>query len=284
MNSIVALESTIITHGMPYPQNLETSQAVEDIIKEEGATPATIAVIEGEIKVGLTADEKQKLLDSEPVKLSTRDLPMALAKNLTGGTTVAATMHIAKMAGINVFATGGIGGVHRGAETTLDVSADLLELSRTDVLVVCAGAKSILDVPKTLELLESLGVPVVGYQCEEFPVFFSRTSGLAIPHRSETSQDITKAFLAGRSLGLKNGMLVVTPIPEENAIDPKILEQHIEEALAEATRQGIMGKKVTPFLLQRLFENTQGQTLVANIALIKNNARLAAKLSIDLSL
>jgi len=281
--ALVALESTIITHGMPYPQNVETARAVEDEIRDAGAEPATIAVMDGVIRVGLSDRELDDLAQASGVmKLSRADLAMAIATKRTGSTTVAATMIAADLAGIPVFATGGIGGVHRGADQSFDISADLKELGQTPVNVIAAGAKAILDLPKTLEILETEGVPVIAYGQDAFPAFWSRDSGLRAPLRLDRVEEIAAAFTARRVLGLQGGQLIANPIPLGDEIAKETLAPHIEQAINEAEAQHIAGKDVTPFLLGRIFELTNGQSLIANIALIKNNARLAAKLAIAL--
>jgi len=277
---VVALESTIITHGMPYPQNLETARAVEDAVRQAGATPATVAVMEGRLRVGLSGDALEALARARGVrKLSRADLAVCLASGETGATTVAATMIVAHLAGIAVFATGGIGGVHRGAEESFDISADLRELAETPVTVVAAGAKAILDLPKTLEVLETLGVPVIGFGQDAFPAFWSRDSGLAAPLRLDTPEAIAASHRMRGALGLPGGQLVANPIPEQDEIPSATLAPLIVEAQAQAAAQGITGKAVTPFLLQWLFERTEGRTLQANIALVMNNARLAARIA-----
>lgn len=282
---VVALESTIITHGMPYPQNLEMAREVEAIIRANGATPATIAVMDGKLLVGLTDDDLIKLAEEghSAAKASRKDLAFLLVTKQTAGTTVATTMQIAALAGIRVFATGGIGGVHRGAEETFDISADLKELASSPVAVVCAGAKSILDIAKTLETLESNGVPVIGYQTNEFPAFFARSSGLPVDHRADTPETVADVILTQRDLGMPGGVLVANPIPEADALDAKQIEARIAEAVAQAEAEGVSRKGVTPFLLQRLFELTDGKSLVANIALVKNNAAVAAAIACAVS-
>lgn len=282
--AVVALESTIITHGMPFPQNVETAALVEEDIRAGGAVPATIAVMGGRIHVGLTADELEKLGRATGVmKLSRADLAVCLASGGVGATTVAATMICAQLAGISVFATGGIGGVHRGAETSFDISADLRELAETPVTVVAAGAKAILDLPKTLEVLETLGVPVIGYGQDEFPAFWSRSSGLKAPLRMDSPAEIAAAHRMRGVLGLKGGQLVANPIPEAAEIPRPEIMPMIEAALAEAAAEGVSAKAVTPFLLQRLFEMSSGRSLVANIALVRNNARLGAAIARELA-
>jgi pseudouridylate synthase len=275
--AIVALESTIITHGMPWPQNLETARRVEDEVRAAGAVPATIAVIGGRLHAGLDAPVLEALAQARGVaKLSRADLAACLATGGTGATTVAATMIGARLAGIEVFATGGIGGAHRGAETSFDISADLRELSETPVTVVAAGAKAILDLPKTLEILETLGVPVITVGQDGFPAFWSRGSGLPSPLRMDRAEDIARAHRLRAALGLPGGQLVANPIPAEAEIPRADLAPVIAQALEEAEARGIAAKAVTPFLLQRIFELTGGRSLEANIALVLNNARLAA--------
>lgn len=281
---VVALESTIITHGMPYPQNLHTARAVEDAVRAGGAVPATIAVMGGQICVGLTPGALDALARSPDArKLSRADLAHCLTTGETGATTVAATMICAHLAGISVFATGGIGGVHRGAETTMDISADLHELARTPVTVVSAGAKAILDLPKTLEVLETLGVPVIAYGQDALPAFWSRDAGLAAPLRLDDPAAIAANHRLRAALGLAGGQLVANPIPKADEIPAATLAPVIEAALAEATAQGITGKAVTPFLLDRVLAATQGVSLTANIALVLNNARLAARIAAQLT-
>lgn len=274
---LVALETTIVTHGMPYPDNIATARAVEDIVRENGAVPATIAIMDGKIRVGLTADELERLAGLKDVlKVSRADLAFALATGRPGATTVAATMITAHLAGIKVFATGGIGGVHRGAETSYDVSADLYEFPQTPVTVVCAGAKALLDIPKTLEVLETLGVPVVTVGQDALPAFWSRDSGLPSPLRLDAARDIA-AFIAKRAeIGLSGGMLVANPVPVADEIPAEEMRGHIEQAILDADRDGIRAKGVTPYVLGRILELTSGRSLVTNIALVKNNAKLAA--------
>lgn len=277
---VVALESTIITHGMPWPQNVETARAVEAEVRAHGAVPATMAVMGGRIHVGLTGAELEALGQARGVaKLSRADLAACLATGGTGATTVAATMICARLAGISVFATGGIGGVHRGAETSFDISADLPELAQTAVTVVAAGAKAILDLPKTLEWLETAGVPVIAYGQEAFPAFWSRDSGLKAPLRMDSADQIAAAARMRAALGLPGGQLVANPIPPEAEIARAEIMPVVEQALAEAAAQGIAAKAVTPFLLQRIFELTGGRSLAANIALVLNNARLGAAIA-----
>lgn len=276
---VVALESTIISHGMPYPQNVETALNVERIIRENGAVPATIAIIGGRLKAGLTAEEIEYFgkKGREIHKASRRDLAVLCARGEDGATTVTTTMIIAYMAGINIFATGGIGGVHRGAETTMDISADLEELGSTPVMVVCAGAKSILDLGLTLEYLETKGVPVIGYGTEELPAFYTRKSGFGVDYRIDTPAELAAAFKAQNDMELGGGMLVTNPIPEEFAMPKDRIDKAIEQALSECVANGIKGKEATPFLLARVAELTGGDSLASNIQLVYNNAALAAK-------
>ena len=276
--SVVALESTIISHGMPYPQNVETALNVEKIIRDAGATPATIAIIGGRLKAGLSPEQIDYLgkTGSGVAKASRRDLPVLVAKKLDGATTVTTTMMIAAMAGIRVFATGGIGGVHRGAETTMDISADLEELAETPVMVICAGAKSILDLGLTLEYLETKGVTVIGYGTSELPAFYTRKSGFGVDYELDTPEELAEAFHVKRELGLRGGMLVTNPIPEQYSMDKAVIDKAIDTALAEAKAQGVHGKAVTPFLLAKVKELTGGDSLDSNIQLVYNNARLAA--------
>ncbi|CUI00777.1 pseudouridine-5'-phosphate glycosidase [Leisingera aquaemixtae] len=282
--AIVALESTIITHGMPYPQNVEVAAQVEQDIRKAGAVPATMAVIEGVLHVGLEPDQLQALGQAKGVaKISRADMPACIATGGTGATTVAATMIAARLAGISVFATGGIGGVHKGAETTFDISADLLELAQTPVTVVAAGAKAILDVPKTLEVLETQGVPVIAYGQDSFPAFWSAQSDLKAPLRMDDAAQIARAHATRQAMGLPGGQLVANPIPADAQIAAEDLAPVIAQAQSEADTQGIAGKDVTPFLLSRIFELTDGRSLTANIALVRNNARLAAKIAQELN-
>ncbi|MCC0078785.1 MAG: pseudouridine-5'-phosphate glycosidase [Rhodobacter sp.] len=280
---LVALESTIITHGMPWPQNVETARAVEAAVRAAGAVPATIAVLDGTVHVGLEPAELDRLGQAQGVmKLSRADLAICIAQGRTGATTVAATMLCARLAGISVFATGGIGGVHRGAEHSFDISADLHELARTPVTVVAAGAKAILDLPKTLEVLETLGVPVIAVGQDDLPAFWSRESGLKAPLRMDTAREIAAAHRMRGALGIAGGQLVANPIPVEAEIPRSRIQPVIETALDEAEARGIAAKAVTPFLLQRIFELTDGRSLVANTALVLNNARLAAQIAAEL--
>lgn len=282
--AIVALESTIITHGMPYPQNVETAAQVEQDIRDAGAVPATMAVMNGKLYVGLEADELQALGQAKDVaKVSRADIAACIASGGTGATTVAATMIAARLAGISVFATGGIGGVHKGAETSFDISADLMELAQTPVTVVAAGAKAILDIPKTLEVLETQGVPVISYGQDSFPAFWSGQSDLNAPLRMDTAKKIASAHAMRQAMGLNGGQLVANPIPTEAQIPAEELAPIIAQAQSEADAQGISGKGVTPFLLQRIFDLTEGRSLVANIALVRNNARLAAAIAQELN-
>ena len=281
---VVALESTIISHGMPYPQNVETALKVEAIIRENGAVPATIAILGGRLKAGLTPEEIEYLGKKGTAvhKASRRDLAVLCARGEDGATTVTTTMIIAHMAGIQIFATGGIGGVHRGAETTMDISADLEELAQTPVMVVCAGAKSILDLGLTLEYLETHGVPVIGYGTEELPAFYTRKSGFGVDYRIDSPAELAAAFKASLDMGLKGGMLVTNPIPEAYSMDPAVINKAIDEAVAEAKAQGIHGKETTPFLLARIKDITGGDSLDSNIQLVFNNARLAARTAAEL--
>ena len=276
---VVALESTIISHGMPYPQNVETALPVERIVRENGAVPATIAVIGGRLKAGLTPEEIEYFgkKGQAIAKASRRDLAVLCARGEDGATTVTTTMIIAHMAGIKVFATGGIGGVHRGAETTMDISADLEELGQTPVMVVCAGAKSILDLGLTLEYLETKGVPVIGFGTKELPAFYTRTSGFQVDYRIDTPEELAKAFKTQNDLGFPAGMLVTNPIPQEYAMPLETINAAIDQAIAESVEKGIHGKQTTPFLLARVAELTGGNSLASNIQLVFNNARLAAK-------
>ena len=277
---VVALESTIITHGMPYPENVAMARSVEDDIRAAGATPATIAVLNGQLHVGLNADQIEALSTATaPLKLSRADMALAMVGGKTGGTTVAGTMIAASLAGISVFATGGIGGVHRGAELTFDISADLQELAQTPVTVVAAGAKAILDLPKTLEVLETLGVPVIAYGQDELPAFWSRNSGLKAPLRLDHPEEIAKAHHMRAQLGLSGGQLIANPIPKEDEIPRDVLTPLIEKAIREAEAKAITAKEVTPFLLKTILDLTNGKSLVANKALVRNNARLAAEIA-----
>ena len=276
---VVALESTIISHGMPYPQNVETALKVEQTIRENGAVPATIAIIGGQLKAGCTPEEIEYLgkKGQAVIKASRRDLPVLIARKADGATTVTTTMIIAAMAGIKVFATGGIGGVHRGAQQTFDISADLEELAQTPVMVVCAGAKSILDLGLTLEYLETKGVPVIGYGTEELPAFYTRHSGFKVDYRIDTPEELAAAFKAKMDCGLKGGMLVTNPIPEEFSMPKEVIDKAIDQALREMDEAGVHGKQCTPFLLAKVKDLTGGESLASNIQLVLNNARLAAK-------
>lgn len=278
---VVALESTIISHGMPYPQNVETALKVEEIVRENGAVPATIAILNGKLKVGLSKEEVDYLGKKglEVTKASRRDIPAILASEDDGATTVASTMIIAALAGIKVFATGGIGGVHRGAETTMDISADLEELAMTDVAVVCAGAKSILDIGLTLEFLETKGVPVLGYQTKELPAFYTRKSGFKVDYKMDTPGQIAKTLKAKWDVNLKGGVVIANPIPEEFAMDFDTITNAINNAVAEAEEKGIKGKDSTPFLLAKVKDITKGKSLESNIQLVFNNAKLASEIA-----
>ncbi len=281
---VVALESTIISHGMPYPQNVETAMRVEQTIRDYGAVPATIAIIGGRLTAGCTPQQIEHLgrKGTDVTKASRRDLPVLVAEREDGATTVATTMIIAAMAGIRVFATGGIGGVHRGAETTMDISADLEELAQTPVMVVCAGPKAILDLRLTLEYLETKGVPVIGYGTDEMPAFYTRHSGHPVDYRLDTPRQLAQAFGAKLGMGLKGGMLVTNPIPEEYSMPADVINHAIDEALVEANRLGIRGKEITPYLLDKIQQLTGGDSLAANIQLVLNNARLAARTAREL--
>ena len=280
---VVALESTIISHGMPYPQNVKTALEVERIVRENGAIPATIAILDGKLKVGLSEDEIEVLGKSDDViKVSRRDIPFMVAGKANGATTVAATMIIAALAGIKVFATGGIGGVHRGAQESFDISADLQELAKTDVAVVCAGAKSILDIGLTLEYLETFGVPVIGYKTKELPAFYTTKSGFEVDYRLDTPSEIAETLKAKWDLGLYGGVVIANPIPEEYAMEYELISAAIESALTEADEKGIKGKETTPFLLAKVKEITDGKSLNANIQLVYNNAKLGAEIAIEM--
>ena len=281
---IVALESTIISHGMPYPQNVQTAREVEQIIRDGGAVPATIALIDGKIKIGLSDEELEMFGNAEGVaKASRRDMGYLLATKKIGATTVAATMIAAELAGIELFVTGGIGGVHRGAETTMDISADLEELSMTNVAVVCAGAKSILDIGLTLEYLETKGVPVIGFGTDTLPAFYTPESDFAVNFRVDSAEEVAAMMRAKWDLGLRGGAVIANPIPQEDAMEREFIDGIIKEALAEANANGIAGKNVTPFLLGKVKELTEGKSLDANIALVKNNARVGAKIAVALN-
>ncbi len=278
---VVALESTIITHGMPFPANFKTALAVEGVVRSNGAVPATIAVIDGKLKAGLELSELAALAEAEGVvKASSRDLAAVMVQKGTAGTTVSATMRLAELAGIRVFATGGVGGVHRGAETTFDISADLTELGRTPTAVVCAGVKSILDIAKTLEFLETQRVPVIAYGSDEFPAFFTRSSGFKADHRLDTPEDIAEAMHIHYALGCDTGLMIANPIPEDAALDPAFIDATIADAVRDAEMRGISRKALTPFLLARINELSDGRSLTANIALVKNNAALAARIAV----
>ncbi len=284
-NAVVALESTIISHGMPYPKNVETALLVEKTVRENGAVPATIAIIKGIPTIGCSRDEIEHLGKAglSVTKTSRRDIPVVVSKGLDGATTVAATMIFAAMAGVKIFATGGIGGVHRGAETTFDISADLEELARTDVNVICAGAKSILDLGLTLEYLETKGVEVIGYGTDELPAFFTRKSGFKVNDRMDTPLEIAKAIKCKDDMNLGGGTLIVNPIPEQYSMDADYIESVIEKAIGEANEKGIKGKEITPFLLDKIQRITGGQSLESNIKLVLNNAALASKIAVELA-
>lgn len=280
---VVALESTLISHGFPYPENLEVAEEMEEIIRGYGVVPATIAVIKGKIKVGLTRGELEFMATSKDIlKASRRDLAVIAAKGLNGATTVAATMMVAERAGIKVFATGGIGGVHRGAEKTFDISADLQELARTPVAVVCSGAKAILDLPLTLEYLETMGVPIIGFRTDEFPAFYCRESGLKVDYVVDDEKEVAGIIRAMQDLELGGGMIIANPVPEEYALSMEYMNEMIEEAVRAAEKEGIKGKKLTPYLLNKIKELTEGKSLKANIELVKDNARVAAKIAREL--
>jgi pseudouridine-5'-phosphate glycosidase len=280
---VVALESTIISHGMPYPENLAMAREVEAIVRAEGAVPATIAVVAGRPVVGVAGADLERLAAGDAIKASRRDLAVAVARGQTAGTTVAATMWLAARAGISVFATGGIGGVHRGAADSFDISADLYEMAASPVAVVCAGAKSILDIPKTLEVLETLGVPVIGYGTDFFPAFFSRSSGVPLEHRCDSAAEVAALIAAQRRLGVGGGLLVANPVPAEAAMDEGEIESIITRALDDAAAEGITGKAVTPFLLRRIVSLSDGRSLRANLALIRSNARVGALVAVRLA-
>lgn len=280
---VVALESTLISHGFPYPENLKVAGEMEEIIRGYGVVPATIAVIGGKIKVGLTKDELEFMATSKDIlKASRRDLAVIAAKGLNGATTVAATMMVAEKVGIKIFATGGIGGVHRGAEKTFDISADLQELARTPVVVVCSGAKAILDLPLTKEYLETMGVPIIGFGSEELPAFYCRESGLEVDYVVDDEVEAAKIIRAMQDLGLGGGMIIANPVPEEYAISMEYMNEMIEEAVKTAEKEGVKGKKLTPYLLNKIKELSGGKSLKANIELVKDNARVAAKIAYEL--
>lgn len=283
--AIVALESTIISHGMPYPQNVETALRVEEQVRKNGAVPATVGIIDGKPTAGLTAEQIERLgsQGTQVAKVSRRDLPFIVSSGSDGATTVAATMIVASLAGIRIFATGGVGGVHRGAQKTFDISADLEELSKTDVAVVCAGVKSVLDIGLTLEYLETHGVPVVGYGTDEFPAFYTRNSGFQVEYRCNSASEVARALSAKWSLGLHGGMLVANPIPQEHSMDREVIGGMIERALEDAEIRGIHGKEITPFLLTRIVELTGGKSLESNIELALNNAALGAQVAVAFS-
>ncbi len=281
---VVALESTIISHGMPYPQNVETALAVEQIVRDNGAVPATVAILGGRLKAGISEEEIDYLgrRGQQVIKASRRDVPVLAAKKEDGAATVATTMLISAMAGINVFATGGIGGVHRGAEVTMDISADLEELAMTPVLVVCAGPKAILDLGLTLEYLETKGVPVIGYQTDELPAFYTRKSGFGVDYRLDSPAEVADAWKAKLDMGLQGGMLVTNPVPEEYSMDADYINKCIDEALEDMKAEGIHGKQTTPYLLARISEITGGDSLDSNIQLVYNNAKLAAQVACEM--
>ena len=283
--AVVALESTIISHGMPYPQNVETALRVEEEVRKSGAVPATIAIIDGVPTVGCNREEIEKLGKAglTVTKVSRRDIPIVIAKGLNGATTVASTMILAEKAGVKIFATGGIGGVHRGAEKTMDISADLDELSKTNVTVVCAGAKSILDLNLTMEYLETKGVAVIGYGTDELPAFFTRESGIKVGYRMDTPKEIAESMKAKEDMGLEGGMLVTNPIPEEYSMDVEVISEAIDKAVKEAEEKGVKGKDITPFLLDKIQKITGGDSLASNIQLVLNNARLASQIAVELS-
>ncbi len=279
---VVALESTIISHGMPYPQNVEMAKEVEQIVRENGAVPATIAIIDGKIKIGLNDEELEIMGNTEDIaKVSRRDMAQVVATKKLGATTVASTMICAEMAGIRFFVTGGIGGVHRGVEDTMDISADLEELAQTDVVVICAGAKSILDLDKTMEYLETKGVPVIGYQTDELPAFFTRESGIGLNASSDTTEEIASIAKTKYELALHGGIVVANPIPEEDAMDKDYIDGIIGDAVKEAQEKGIHGKESTPFLLSKVVENTDGKSLETNIKLVKNNAEIGTQIAVN---
>lgn len=281
---VVALESTIISHGMPYPQNVETAREVERIVRENGCVPATIAVIGGVLTIGCSESEIELLgkKGTAVVKVSRRDLPIVVAKGIDGATTVAGTMYACSLAGIDVFATGGIGGAHRHADKTMDISADLDELQQTSVAVVCAGAKSILDIGLTLECLETRGVPVIGYKTQEMPAFYTQKSGFKTDYRMDSAEEIARAFHAKKELKLNGGMLIVNPITDEYSMDYHYINHNIERALEQADEQGVTGKNITPFLLDKIQRLTEGKSLAANIQLVYNNVRLACGIATEL--
>lgn len=280
---VVALESTIISHGMPWPKNVETAMMVEDAVRKEGAVPATIAIRDGKCLVGLSKEQLEFFGKEKNVwKVSLRDMPYVMSKNIPGATTVAATMRIASMAGIKIFATGGIGGVHRGAESSMDISADLTEMAETNVAIVSAGVKSILDIGLTLEYLETMGIPVISFGQDEFPSFYSAKSGFKSPLRLDEPTEIAHLLSIKWRIGLKGSVLIANPVPAEREVAPEVIEKHIQQALADAARENIKGKEVTPFLLKHIADHTEGESLEANIALVLNNARLAARIALSL--
>lgn len=281
---VVALESTIISHGMPYPENIKTANMLEDIVRDNGAVPATIAIIDGKIKIGINKKELEFLATSKDIlKASRRDIPPVISKGLSAATTVSATMICASLAGIKIFVTGGIGGVHRGAEHTFDISADLQELAKTNVAVICSGAKAILDLPLTLEYLETQGVPVLGFKTNELPAFYTRNSGLKVDYMINDEVEAAKIIKAKWDIGLKGGLIIANPIPEEYSMNREYIEKAIYEALEEADANNIKGKKLTPFLLEKIKDITSGDSLKANIELVKNNAIVGAKIAVELN-
>ncbi|HHI87452.1 MAG TPA: pseudouridine-5'-phosphate glycosidase [Candidatus Cloacimonetes bacterium] len=281
---VVALESTIISHGMPYPENIKTAKEVEKVVRENGAVPATIAILHGRMKVGLTDGDLEFLATSKEIaKASRRDIPYLISQKLHGATTVAATMIIAQLAGIKVFVTGGIGGVHRGASETFDISADLHELTKTNIAVVCAGPKAILDIGLTLEYLETHGVPVIGFKTNEMPAFYTRKSGFSVDIRLDTEKDIAELLKAKWELGLQGGVVIANPVPEKYEMDYNLINNAIEKALVQSDKLEITGKKITPFLLDAIKEITEGKSLVSNIELVKNNAKVGSKIAVELA-
>lgn len=281
---VLALESTIIAHGMPYPENIEFAQQAETLVCKHGVTPATIAIINGKIHIGLDDEQLEILANSNNVeKVAVRDIAYAITQKITGATTVSATMHLAHLVGIKVFATGGIGGVHRCAETTFDISQDLIELSRTPMIVISAGVKAILDIPKTLEYLETLSVPVLGYGTNEFPAFYSRSSGSKLTAQCNSPVEIAKLFKVHRALNIKSALLIVNPVPQSDEIPKKIIDKHIDVALVECSEKNILGKKVTPFLLKKIVELSNGKSLKTNIALALNNVEIGSQIAVSVN-
>lgn len=277
---VLALESTIVAHGMPYPENIEFARQAEALVRKYGVVPATIAIINGKVHVGLNDNQLERLASSNNIKkIAIRDITFALTQKLTGATTVSATMHLAHLVGIDVFATGGIGGVHRNAEVTFDISQDLIELSRTQIIVVSAGVKAILDIPKTIEYLETFSVPVVGYRTNEFPAFYSRSSGIYLTTRCNTPEEVSRMFIAHHKIGLQSAILVANPLPKSDEIPKIIIDKYIDVALKECSEKNIIGKNVTPFLLKRVVELTKGRSLKTNIALALNNVKVGAQIA-----